>query len=60
MKLLSTEHKLEGHWVYLNNSVNNDEVCARIEWLIHNQLIKITTASGGWDTLYKDPEDNRL
>ena len=60
MKLLSTEQKLVGHWVYKNNSVSKDEVSERIEWLINNQLIKITTSAGGWDILYKDPEDNRL
>ena len=31
----------------------------RIETLIKDYLVKITTDETGWDVLYQDPEDNR-
>jgi len=36
-----------------------DNECKRIEWLINNCLLKVTTDSSGWDILYKDLNDNR-
>ena len=36
-----------------------DDACKRVQWLSQNYLIKVATDYSGWETLYRDPEDDR-
>lgn len=60
--LRSTETDLVGRWSAGNGQVATDSTCERIEWLISHSLrrIGVSTAGGGWDTLYQDPNDGRF
>lgn len=61
MKMLEpNEHTLVGHWIDDGNTLVPDEVCKRIESLVHDHLVEIATDSSGWSVLYKDPLDNRF
>lgn len=60
MKLINTESKLVGKWIYDNGVMRKDEITQQIEWLINNHLKKIATDETGWDVLYADPDDSRL
>lgn len=59
MKLLNNETKLIGHWEYNDGTMKKDEITARIEALIQNDLLKVATDSTGWDILYIDQLDKR-
>ncbi len=59
MKLQNHENQITGQWVSKNGKVHADATCARIEWLITNELKKIATDATGWDVLYQDPNDGR-
>ena len=58
-KILAEETLIEGNWVFENNKMHRDETCKRVEWLASSILKKIGTDESGWDTLYRDPKDNR-
>jgi hypothetical protein len=60
-KLRPDEVVLTGAWVMDHGRMRKDSVCERIEWLIDQHLTKIaySAQSGGWETLYRDPEDGR-
>jgi hypothetical protein len=62
IKLQPNEIELTGSWVFQNGQIVRDIVCERIEWLINNHLIKLTDSLlwGAWETLFRDPDDNRL
>lgn len=57
MKLGAKETDLTGKWIVAAGKVVADETCQRIKSLVSQHLEKV--AGGGWDTLYKDPEDGR-
>lgn len=61
MVLLPQETVLTGSWIMENNRVRVDDVCERIHWLVANHLheIAVSPESGGWETLYQDPDDGR-
>jgi hypothetical protein len=54
------ETALIGRWVLKGSEVEGDEACARIKALVRDYLEEVATDSTGWDTLYRDPTDNRL
>lgn len=60
-KLKSTEVILSGSWIYQSQEMIEDNVCKRIKWLTNNHLQKIKDSPqwGGWETLYRDPDDGR-
>jgi hypothetical protein len=61
MKLLEpNEHTLVGRWVDDGNTIVPDEVCKRIDSLVHDYLVKIGSDTSGWSVLFRDPRDNRL
>lgn len=62
MKLKSSEHTLSGAWVCINDKVQPNDVCKRIEWLIKNLLEKVASSPqwGGWETLFLDLSDGRF
>ena len=59
MKLMPEETELLGSWVAEDDHVSADTVCDRIAELTERHLTKIATASGGWETLFQDPDDGR-
>lgn len=59
MRLLPNETDLVGNWRFVNNAIEADSTCHRIERLVRDQLTKIGTDATGWDTLYRDPQDGR-
>jgi hypothetical protein len=59
LKLQPHEAVLNCQWLMVNGRVRGDATCKRIEWLIAHHPKKIKTASGGWKTLFIDPDDGR-
>lgn len=54
-----SETLITGKFIKNNGVVEGDEACKRIKLLVSQFLIRITSDESGWDTLYKDPNDNR-
>jgi hypothetical protein len=52
---------LTGSWIVRDGRIRADSVCDRIEWLISRELQMVANSPewGGWETLYKDPNDGR-
>jgi hypothetical protein len=61
MKLKPEEPELTGKWEMVNGRVRGDATSERIQWLTttHLQEVAISKESGGWETLFKDPDDGR-
>lgn len=61
MKLKPEETELVGKLEMVNARVRGDATCERIHRLTttHLQEVAISKESGGWDTLFKDPDDGR-
>jgi Immunity protein 27 len=60
-KLQPDETNLTGDLIVHGTRVEGDETTERIEWLVAHYLQKVALSpeSGGWEILYKDPEDGR-
>lgn len=60
-KLQPEETELIGEWVSGPHGVRGNEACDRIQWLIAGVIryVGVDEKSGGWDKLYKDPDDGR-
>ncbi len=60
-KLQPNEQLLTGSWIAENGEVHDDAISERIKWLLADHLRKIADSpqSGGWETLYQDPDDGR-
>jgi hypothetical protein len=58
-ELAPDEVALRGAWASRGGAVCEDEVAARIGWLVRTHLERIGAAATGWDTLYRDPRDGR-
>lgn len=57
-KLSKDEAYLKCEWLFNKGKVTGNDTCERIEYLI-TTFEKLGTASGGWETLYKDNSDGR-
>jgi hypothetical protein len=44
MKLQPNERLLTGSWNYINNVMQADDVCRRIEWLVGNDLRNVASS----------------
>lgn len=53
------ESWVEGAWVFDGSSMETNDACKRIDWLINNKLVEISVHGNGWDALYQDPNDRR-
>ena len=62
MKITSSETDIVGSWIVDGGKVRGDAACERIEWLTANHLRKVAVSpqSGGWETLFQDPDDGRF
>ncbi len=60
VKILPTETQLNGKWLISYGQIIADPICDKIDDLIKSHLKKISHDASGWDTLYLDPNDNRL
>ncbi len=58
--LRSDEIVLEGLWLLSEGKVVSDDVSERIGFLVTRSLVKVVADRSGWETLYRDPRDNRL
>ena len=56
------EIEIVGNWIEVEGRVVADEAGERINLLVNEHLLKLGTnkQSGGWDTLFKDPNDGRF
>jgi hypothetical protein len=56
------EIELTGRWIVEGERVRSDATCERVKWLMQSCLVKLaySRAGGGWETLYRDPNDGRL
>src|SRR5438094_1244122 len=61
MKISPQETELIGKWVAEEGRVRADDTCTRIMWLTSNHLreVVVSKESGGWETLFIDPDDGR-
>lgn len=59
--LRPSETTLVGNWIERAGKVVGDEACNRVNWLVERVLeeVAVSSQSGGWDTLYRDPADGR-
>ena len=61
MKINPDEILIEGKWVKsTNNQIVGDAACNRVEELVRDYLVRLTSDKSGWDTLYQDPADKRF
>jgi hypothetical protein len=61
LKLQPDERLLTGTWIVQDGKAQADATCERIAWLLSHNLQKVADSaqSGGWDALYRDPDDGR-
>jgi hypothetical protein len=59
MRLLPNETVLIGKWELISGQMQGDQTEERIELLVSGLLEKVSSASGGWEILYRDPRDGR-
>jgi hypothetical protein len=61
MKINPQEIELVGKWIAEKGQMHADTACKRIQWLTSNHLRKVAISkqSGGWETLFQDPDDGR-
>jgi hypothetical protein len=57
-KLNKDEVQFFGTWIFKDKKIVADNVVGRIYELTENYLIKMCHDASGWDTLYKNPENN--
>jgi|AntRauTorcE11898_2_1112593.scaffolds.fasta_scaffold08325_2 hypothetical protein len=57
-KLSSNETRLLGRWIEENDSVVQDAVCKRIQWLTDFYLKQIAVDGNNWSALYRNPDDS--
>jgi len=58
--LLPSETILEGKWVAEPDRPAVDATVQRIEHLVEHHLVKVAHDASGWNTLFRDPTDERL
>jgi hypothetical protein len=59
-KIEPDETNITGHNVLVQGKVVGDETSQRVFDLVNGYLIKLGHDQSGWDTLYQDPNDDRL
>jgi hypothetical protein len=60
MKEISAEEtSIIGQWISSEEGIIIDDACKRIEWLISEVLEKTGVDASSWETLYRDPKDDR-
>ena len=60
MSIQPKEIQLIGKWSVHNGQMIADPICDRINKLIESDLKKVSHDARGWDSLYFDPNDDRL
>jgi hypothetical protein len=62
VRIKPDETEIIGNWIIIDGRASSDAAEERINKLISNYLEKlaISSVSGGWDVLYRDPIDGRL
>ncbi len=57
--ILPDEFEITGAWTIVDGTINKDENCRRIAHLVQNRLAKVGSDASGWDTLFRDPANDR-
>lgn len=60
MNLGPDETDLIGSWRMVDGAVDADATARRIDLLVRTQLQRLGSDPSGWDTLFRDPIDERL
>jgi hypothetical protein len=61
MNIDPSETILSGNWIPDSRGrYIADDLCRRIDSLIHAHLKELGRDASGWDALYRDPDDGRL
>lgn len=61
MAISPDETQIVGRWVEAHGELQPDAACRRIERLVDTELERLAAdPDGGWDALYRDPDDGRL
>jgi hypothetical protein len=60
MRLLPHETEIHGQWIYGDGPPRADSNCERVTFLTARVLVRVGVTDDGWETLYRDPSDNRL
>jgi len=60
MNIQPTATQLAGKWSVHDGQMIADPICDRIDKLIESDLKKVSHDASGWDSLYLDPNDDRL
>ena len=60
MNELEGKTELVGSWIMSKGQMTDDETSQVIEDLTKNHFRRLAVTSGGWETLYVDPRDQRL
>ena len=55
-----SETEIIGHYIGVQGQVSGDNSSRRVLDLITDYLERLGRDDSGWDTLYRDPGDNRL
>jgi Immunity protein 27 len=58
--ILPHETRISGNWIPTDQGLIEDENCKRISKLINGHLIEVGRDASGWNTLYRDPFDDRF
>lgn len=61
-KILPSENLIVGKWIIVQDQLLPDTTCERIERLISNCMIELSSSeeAGDWEILYRDKNDGRL
>ena len=60
MNIEPQESVITGRWIVVDGDIQRDEACQRIERLTQTYLVRVASDASGWDTLFRDPADDRL
>ncbi len=59
MKISNNKKAIIGHSSFDGSKMIVDEQANRIDWLVKNYLIKVSSNGSNWTILYQDPGDKR-
>lgn len=59
-RIAPSETEIRGRWVVIDDQVEGDSACRRIDWLVSHHLKELGHDASGWDQLFVDPDDGRF
>jgi len=58
-RLRPDERELIGEWIRVDDQIDGDYTCKRIQFLTEEYLKELGKDWSGWETLFRDPTDGR-